>query len=204
MKGLVEDDDGLDGVGGFSMMFGRLRRKHLKLGVVSNRARNEGDITWVLGRQETDDRAVDGGTVAQACSALSNSHFGDRKWPKVNAAEEKLQVLIKESEQGKESLEQIVQRGFELLSTDTMPPYTTGRDLQEYLNELRKSIFIPVFGVREGPGQYGTQKQTVVIVDVDGKATFVERTLVDHDQESVPSGQRDRRFDFQIDGWNDV
>ena len=50
-------------------------------------------------------------------------------------------------------------------------------------------------------GIYGTQKQTVILVDREGKVTFVERTLYDHEGKPVKGGKEDRRFDFQIEGW---
>ncbi|KAK4694151.1 hypothetical protein P7C71_g3379, partial [Lecanoromycetidae sp. Uapishka_2] len=51
-------------------------------------------------------------------------------------------------------------------------------------------------------GIYGTQKQTIVLVDHHGKATFIERTLYDENGHStVDSSERDRRFEFDIRGW---
>ena len=47
-----------------------------------------------------------------------------------------------------------------------------------------------------GKGGYGTQKQTVVLVDRGGKVTFIERTLYDQDAQAAAS---ERRYDFQIE-----
>ncbi len=49
---------------------------------------------------------------------------------------------------------------------------------------------------------YGTQKQTVMLVSCFGHVTFIERTLLDHDARPLQEDSRDRRFAFDIDGWN--
>lgn len=48
---------------------------------------------------------------------------------------------------------------------------------------------------------YGTQKQTVVLVNRAGHVTFVERTLYDEKGSSVLDGEGMRRFEFDIEGW---
>ena len=47
-------------------------------------------------------------------------------------------------------------------------------------------------------GLYGTQKQTVVLVDKRGRIKFFERTLYDNDSKPVPVGQGDVVFEFEI------
>jgi uncharacterized protein with NRDE domain len=51
---------------------------------------------------------------------------------------------------------------------------------------------------------YGTQKQTVILVSRSGHVTFIERTLFDHDARPLQEDSRDRRFTFEIDGWNNA
>lgn len=48
-------------------------------------------------------------------------------------------------------------------------------------------------------GLYGTQKQTVVLVDRQRRVKFFERTLYDSDSKPVPIGQGDVAFEFKID-----
>ena len=80
--------EGLSGVGGFSLMFGHLRKpwwqnadsqRHKEhrnwpgLAIVSNRSAHIDDVAWLCsGPGET--------------RALSNSHYGDMSWPKVTEA----------------------------------------------------------------------------------------------------------------------
>lgn len=52
----------------------------------------------------------------------------------------------------------------------------------------------------EGVG-YGTQKQTVILVDRNGKATFVERTLYDDQGRRMHGDDGERRFEFEIEEW---
>lgn len=54
--------------------------------------------------------------------------------------------------------------------------------------------------VVEGAG-YGTQKQTVVLVDRGGHVTFVERTLFDNLGRRMDEGDAERKFEFDIERW---
>jgi uncharacterized protein with NRDE domain len=46
---------------------------------------------------------------------------------------------------------------------------------------------------------YGTQKQSVVLVDKEGKVTFFERTLYDQLGKAIAKGEGDRTFEFEIE-----
>jgi len=50
---------------------------------------------------------------------------------------------------------------------------------------------------------YGTQRQTVVLVDWNGKCSYIERSLWDEQGNAVPRGQGDMKFEFQIKGWSE-
>lgn len=208
------EKEGVQGVGGFSLIFGELRKdaesgQRGPLGVISNRTPDFESVTWVAG--------VDSPTQAWTC-ALSNSLYGDDSWPKVNQAQDMLEQIISKSTEADEDEDQFLQKCFKLLSTDTLPKRQTGESWQAWTRQLRESIFIPATDTNEEvvndaadagsangnttkPRWYGTQKQTVILVDHSGKATFVERTLFDNDARPVDSGEQDRRFDFQIEGW---
>ncbi|KAK3080312.1 hypothetical protein LTS18_002524, partial [Coniosporium uncinatum] len=129
---------------------------------------------------------------------------------------------IAKSLEDKEEQERFIERLFELLSVDKLRPQEEGEDWQIYLRQLRNSIFVPAIGrsrahgksadaiaaadsndtVREATsGVYGTQKQTVVLVNKQGVVTFVERTLYDSDGKPTQEGARDRKYDFDIEGW---
>lgn len=47
-------------------------------------------------------------------------------------------------------------------------------------------------------GPYGTQKQTVMLVQKDGRVRYFERTLYDHEAKAVPIGEGDRSFEFEV------
>ncbi|KAI9669705.1 MAG: hypothetical protein M1831_007401 [Alyxoria varia] len=234
-----EDGTGLKGVGGFSLIFGRLggaSRDKMKLGVLSNRTEKVGDVVWLFGNNngnhddaKEDAAAANPSTVAQSCVAQSNSHHGDRGWPKVVLAERLLPQLIEQHVAASETEAQLIDRCFELLSTDTLPRFRPGEhDWQTYTRELRHSIFVPALnpdgrraegdepvsspgasadaesraGERAEQGAYGTQKQTVILVDGAGHATFIERTLYDGEGRRVlDKRDADRRYDFPIEGW---
>ncbi|KAL4975848.1 NRDE protein-domain-containing protein [Aspergillus desertorum] len=47
-------------------------------------------------------------------------------------------------------------------------------------------------------GPYGTQKQTIILVNKEGRLRYFERTLYDQEAKAVPIGQGDRSFEFQV------
>jgi uncharacterized protein with NRDE domain len=180
------------------------------LGVISNRTGNAEDVTRL-------------GSTAHETHALSNAAYGDRSWPKVVNGETWTRDAIRASVAAKESREELVERLLKLLSTNTMPKQKENEKWDMYMNQLRHSIFIPAIG-RDGleemkmpkhdvgdvvkqkavdaqAGCYGTEKQSVVLVDREGLVLYVERTLFDREARPVEVGKGDRRFEFQIEGW---
>jgi uncharacterized protein with NRDE domain len=211
------EEDGVKGVGGFSLCYGFVQDvvKTAKgegsgLVIVSNRTPDvQGVIRLLGGEGET--------------HALSNAAYGDRSWPKVVNGEAWTQKAIKESVAANETRDQLVQRLIKLLTTDTMPRQKENEEWDMYLNQLRHSIFVPSIGrdhldehkmpaheigdvvkqkaVDATSGCYGTQKNIVMLVDKEGKAYYLERTLYDRDAKPIKSGEGDREFEFQIEGW---
>ena len=219
IKNLVHGK-GLEGVGGLSLVCGKIGEP---LAVISNRSSNAEDVAWIAKNK--------GETVG-----LSNAAFADRSWRKVLRGEELLASAIKKNLDDMAPRAALVDDLFELLSEDTLPKKQDGIGWETYVKELRHSILIPPIGgdgadhlsaeelatatsklkvgepakqVSEGNGQsgvYGTQKQTVVIVDNFGCVIFVERTLYDQNGRSTAgSSVRDRqqRYDFFIEGWGE-
>lgn len=210
-------EEGVQGVGGFSLLFGQLHEPHTgkrraRLGIVSNRTPDVHGISWVAGEDEA------GSTLGQACS-LSNTAYGDRKWPKVVDGEESLQEAVDWSIRHQTTEAELIDKCFEVLSIDTLPKPRPDEQFEVFIRQLRNSIFIPAIGspettrmpaddvasadtnkpIESGVGTYGTQKQTVLLVGQDGQATFIERTLYDDDAQPTDADTRDRRYDFQID-----
>lgn len=52
-------------------------------------------------------------------------------------------------------------------------------------------------------GIYGTQRQTILLVDWNGHATFFERSLWDEAGNPIERGKADMKFEFQIEGWDE-
>ncbi|KAL1301887.1 hypothetical protein AAFC00_006067 [Neodothiora populina] len=213
---LVEDV-GVGDVGGFTLCFGRLAPSgqgdgdRRGLAIVSNRSLDVGDVTWLAERP---------GEVV----GLSNSHFGDTTWPKVVRGEslvrEAVEANVRLAAAGKEDL---LDRLFGVLSSDTLPRRKNGEDWETYLGQLRNSIFIPKLGgenieensadvvaaaadqnekpvvVTSGDGHYATQKQTAILVSKEGTATFVEKTL--YDEQCRPLQDDKVEYTFDIEGW---
>jgi len=183
------------------------------LAIVSNRSEHVDDVEWIC--------AEPGET-----HALSNAHYSDRSWPKVTDGERLLAKAIETSVSEMDTADDLIMRLLGVLATDTLPRRETGEEFNVYLGQLRQSIFIPAIGedrqkdVLDGQsplpngqattsavidsalcGVYGTQKQTMVLVDWNGKVTYVERTLFDLDGKAVKKGKEDRKFEFAIEGW---
>lgn len=211
------EEDGVKGVGGFSLCYGFVQDV-VKAGkgegkgvfIVSNRTPDVEGVIRILGQEgET--------------HALSNAAYGDRSWPKVVNGEAWTQKAIQESVAANETRDQLVRRLLVLLSTDTMPSQKENEEWDMYLNQLRHSIFVPAIGrdhleehkmpahevgdvvkhkaTDATSGCYGTQKNIVMLVDRQGKAYYLERTLYDGDAKPIEKGQGDRIFEYQIEGW---
>jgi len=50
-------------------------------------------------------------------------------------------------------------------------------------------------------GLYGTQRQTLVLVDWEGNVSYTERSLWDSNGNAILRGAGDVKFNFRIDGW---
>jgi uncharacterized protein with NRDE domain len=234
------EGEGVKGVGGFSLVCGKLRKRRdtehelEPLAIISNRAGSPDDVPWIADKR---------GEVY----GLSNTSFLDPEtWPKVRMGREKLLGVVKEAVDSELGEEELVDKLFAILDTDTLPPQN-GEEFEEYIYQLRHSIFIPAIGhvtkaklpkadaiasantsaamngikqcedseeelkQEEAPdpelnsgttGIYGTQRQTIILVDWEGNVTFRERSLWDAKGKPIERGKADVRFDFGIDGWN--
>ena len=206
VRGLV-NGEGARGSGGFSLVCGRIGAP---LAVVSNRMTVEGEVKWIS----------DGGRGGETVG-LSNAAFGDRSWPKVVDGERRMIEAIRQFVESEAEVDEIVQSLMELLSVDTLPRREENEDQVSYIRQLKKSIFVPKFGsnadlkadtiataesdakilaIKATSGAYGTQKQTVIIVNQEGVASFVERTLYDEQGRDMSSDLKSvRKFQFKID-----
>lgn len=211
------------GAGGFSLLFGNLRdlkqtnSEGRGLGIVSNRDKHVDDVTWL------NKSAQDRDTLERFTRALSNNHYSDRTWPKIISAEGLIEAAVLQSAQADftegqpESADRLIERLLRVASMDTLPRDRKGQSWEMYTRQYRNSIMIPdhvkepqdipsaTDGFRLGTdahkGQYGTQKQTVILMNKHGKVTFFERTLFGDEGKRIEEKERDRKFEFQIDGW---
>lgn len=214
-----------DGVGGFSLLCGTLKRSTRShqgiepLAIISNRTLDPTAITWAL---NSPDEVL----------GLSNSAFDD-PWPKVQSGTNLLRKAIEDSVAVKESEDELLDRLFEVLTIDSLPARKEDEPFESYVQQLRHSIFIPALradatpsssvinppslGVGDPPARsgisnlippnetsslYGTQKQTIILVNHRGQVTLVERSLFDNQSKPVPIEERDRKFSFDLPSWN--
>ena len=212
VQDLVEGD-GLQGVGGFSLVCGEVGEP---LAIISNRTPNVEEIVWIAkGKGET--------------IGLSNAIFGDRSWPKVIKGEALLSSAIRRDISEPRSQASFIEELFRILTEDALPRKSSDVSWDEYVHTMRTSIFIPMEDeskaedLATGKGDqhinvenvaklaettssrdslYGTQKQTIVLVNRQGRVTLVERTLYDASGRTLVTTDRDRSFRFDIEGWN--
>ncbi|KAF7515720.1 hypothetical protein G7054_g14451 [Neopestalotiopsis clavispora] len=129
---------------------------------------------------------------------------------------------------------------FGVLDTNRMPVRDPGLGHEEYVDQLKNSIFCPAItdeqrerdmaaAVARGKmkpafdeiedesrelaeaedapamfdtGAYGTQRQTVVLVDWEGRVTYKERALWDAHGNPIERGKGDVVIRYDIEGWS--
>ncbi|KAG9254741.1 NRDE protein-domain-containing protein [Emericellopsis atlantica] len=234
VRRLVEEGEGVKGVGGFSMACGKMARRGDGFAIVSNRADTLGDVPIVPAGQGR-------------CWGLTNTTFRNGgTWPKLRDGLTPFDEIVEGTQgaaKGEKAEGALLERLFAHLSRDTLVGHED-RSLAENIQDLKTSIFIPALGgakqraemeearaqgrgtwptddelVAEAPehgvvtgeqshedvgferGMYGTQRQTVVIVDREGQVVFVERALWDANGHAIPKGEGDVVFRFGIKGW---
>ncbi|KAL8728342.1 MAG: hypothetical protein Q9166_005485 [cf. Caloplaca sp. 2 TL-2023] len=213
-RDLVEGD-GVTGIGGFSLVCGKIGQP---LAVISNRTPSVDGLTWIVReRGETvglsnaafGDRSwpkvLEGEKMLR--SAIEKS--AAKKDTKEGLVEELMQLLStdtlprRKQAQGWESyvrelrnsifIPTVGGEGTDDMSADEIAAGKTDEQVQvaEQADQTRH---------KEGlSGLYGTQKQTVVLVDHQGHVTFVERTLYDAAAQPIDGVDRDRWFEFEIE-----
>ncbi|KAL1840503.1 hypothetical protein VTJ49DRAFT_416 [Mycothermus thermophilus] len=229
-------DGSVKGVGGFSLVCGKLRRtpgpeRNIEpLAIISNRWDHPDEVPWICSQRG----ASVGLSNATYLTAAEESN--GTLWPKIRDGRDMLRRAVSEAK----TEDELVAALFKILDYDRFPPNHT-MDLEEGLDYLKDSIFIPAFGNeerqremrearqrgaagngREGKdrvagsppargeqtngfqtGLYGTQRQTIVLVDWDGNVRYTERALFDRHGNPIPRGEADETFRFKIDGWEE-
>ncbi|TWU76063.1 hypothetical protein ED733_007468 [Metarhizium rileyi] len=230
-------DGGVKGVGGFSLVCGKLRKKGSGIAIVSNRAGHADEVPVVA-----EERGETWG--------LSNTTFqAEVAWPKVEMGTKMLRETIDKAVHDKEGEEDLIKDLFNVLDTDTFPTAKPGMSFEELTGLLRHTIFVRELGdeshresmdaarakgkaewaedestlraveeilLEQQPevsaqtaangfetGTYGTQRQTVVLLDWHGKVKVVERALWDRNGHRIERGDGDVAFEFEIEGWHE-
>ncbi|KAJ5568373.1 hypothetical protein N7450_010859 [Penicillium hetheringtonii] len=186
-------------VGGFSLICGHINEP---LAIVSNRSSDMDHITWVASeRNQT--------------RGLSNTSVDDRSWPKILDGERLMQEAIEAHAQSQEDEDALLERLLAVLSTDTLPRLHGRETITRYLHQISPRNTEQTAAARiedkakpttGGPydqnyssGPYGTQKQTILLAQPDGRVRYFERTLYDEKVNAVPIGQGDRSFEFHVE-----
>ncbi|KAI6872500.1 hypothetical protein D0864_02358 [Hortaea werneckii] len=216
------DKVGLHDVGGFTLLYGTLRAPSSPhgempgLSVLSNRTSSTASMPHIA-------------TGAGEIHGLSNSHFGDLTWPKIIHGEQLLKQSIRANVDRRDDQDHFIEALFDILSIDTLPRPKEGEDFHTYTRQLRNSILIPPVGGQKidsstaenlsaaapdstpaprsshasiDANAYGTQQQSVILVNKQGHVTFVERTLYTLDGHPKRGNEGDRRIEFDIEGWD--
>ncbi|KAK4452650.1 NRDE protein-domain-containing protein [Podospora aff. communis PSN243] len=231
---MVESGD-VKGVGGFSLICGKLRRakgaQELEpLAILSNRHDHKDHVPWICGKR--------GHVYGLSNATYIRNEDDEPLWPKIQKGSDALARTVAEAVEKNFSEQELQDALFKILDTDDFPS-NHGMDLEEGIPLLKHTIFVPAFGdpehqremqearvsgkpelTEDGPageqlpgqpdtsvsgyqtGLYGTQRQTLVLVDWDGNVSYVERALYDNNGNTIPRGQGDAKFTFKVDGWD--
>lgn len=208
---------GLKGVGGFSLVCGNVGGR---LAVVSNRTPDVEGVKWIAeSRGETiglSNAAFGDGTWGKVLNGkkLMNAAIAKSVARNDSASkliEEMMEVLCvdtlpkRETGDGWESyvkelrhsifIPMIGGEGMDEMSADQVAAagsenIVIGMDLDSD-SKLHDAL----------SGLYGTQTQTVILIDHEGQVTFTERSLYNSKARPISAGERDIFFTFKIDGW---
>ncbi len=218
VENLIEGE-GVKGVGGFSLVCGKAGRP---LAVVSNRTPSVEGVAWIAeGRGETiglsnaafGDRSWPKVLRGEELMSSAIAKSIAREDSKPEFIEELLRVLsvdtLPERQEGQSWTSYVYElrksifipaiggEGMDGVSADNI---AAARTSQRVHISSKAEISKHQGGLS---GKYGTQKQTVVLVDHQGHVTLVERTLYDVEGREVVGNERDRVFEFNIEGWEE-
>ena len=217
IEDLVEGG-GLEGVGGFSLVCGKIGEP---LAVISNRTPDVEGITWIAKKEET--VGLSNAAFAERSwpkvlrgeellASAIDANIKDMA-PQASLREKLFSLLSDDTLPKRPTGMGWHSYVKELANSIFIPPiggegadHLSSEDITAATSDQAMNVENQAAKAKTGDiqsGIYATQKQTVVIVDHAGKVTFVERTLYDENGRPVAEAERDRRFDFLIEGWGE-
>ncbi|KAI4274567.1 MAG: hypothetical protein LQ337_003835 [Flavoplaca oasis] len=213
-RNLVEGE-GVTGVGGFSLVCGKAGQP---LAVISNRTPSVEGLTWIAQQKDEtvglsnaafDDRSwpkvKDGEALMKSVIDRSLRNNDDQ----ASLVEALMQLLSTDTLPNKKE-GQGWKSYLRVLTKSIFIPVVGGEGMDhKHADEMAagktdESVPVqrqtnPIKSQKGTSGLYGTQKQTVVLVDHQGHVTFVERTLYDEEAHPVEGSGRDRWFEFDME-----
>ena len=217
---LVSEDGGLKGVGGFSLICGHISitsgQVQAPLAVLSNRTPDAQGATWIAGSPgETHGLSNSAYGDPWPKVAMGETLLKDAIQHSTDAGETKSQLVHRllallstdtlPKRKGAESfetfLENLRQSIFIPAIAGDATKTASAQDVAAGKGEAPAEVVDPA---KDKPKHdavpvYGTQKQTVFLIDGLGHVTFVERTLFDNEGRPVDIGHGDRTFEFDLD-----
>ncbi|KAL8964137.1 MAG: hypothetical protein Q9183_004670 [Haloplaca sp. 2 TL-2023] len=208
-------DEGVIDVGGFSLVCGQAGQP---LAVISNRTPDVEDVTWIA--KERDE------TVGLSNAAYGNHSWPKvndgkkmmqeaieasvkREDSKEAFVEEMMHLLSTDTLPKKKQGESWNSYVKELRNSIFIPAIggegtddTSADGIATGKNDVKVQVqaqSIPKAGKDGLSGIYGTQKETVVLVNHNGSVTFVERTLFDADAQPTKASEQDRWLEFDLE-----
>ncbi|KAI1348536.1 NRDE protein-domain-containing protein [Xylaria sp. FL0043] len=222
-------DPATKAAGGFSLICGDLSHRTdggiEPLAIITNRCDELAAVPRIAGERG-------------ATYGLSNTVYVEPpSWPKIIKGRQLLEETIQEAVEKDLDEEKLMDRLFTVLEDDTMP-LRPGMSMQDHMDALRQSIFVPPFGDDQGwkdmadaaekgraqaafdaiedesdsdtplpadphvnfmMGAYGTQRQTLILIDWEGNVTYKERALWDAHGNRLDKGQGDIVIKYKID-----
>lgn len=189
VRGVIDDGVARD-AGGFSLVCGRVHPgtdgHSERLAVISNRARSGEEVPWICG------------DIVQTVG-LSNTHFGDRSWPKVVKGEAELLHAIREDLTTRENKpvslgnveNEFVEKCFELLSDDelTRRGLKAEDGLEAHILQLRNTILVPALGRRDAQELMAGKRYQQEDVGLDKKPDEIAAARSDEVASLLGGGQ---------------
>ena len=216
VKRLIEGE-GVEGVGGFSLVCGKAGQS---LAIVSNRTPTVKGVAWIAkDRGETvglsnatfGDRSWPKVLMGEELMSSTIAKSIERRDSRAELIEELFSVLSVDTLPRRHTGQTWTSYVEELRHSIFVPPIggagmdgvsadniAAAKNNQQVHVNSKDEISEHKGGLT---GKYGTQKQTVVLVDHQGHVTFVERTLYDVEGRETVDNERDRTFEFNIEGW---